>query len=101
MSVWTEAQRGDVWVDAKKNEHLIVGVVDGGFDSVCNGVPENFRARVVVGSDFDAHFAALEVAAKGGSAEAQKDAAKAAAPKWVDLDSATYAAVEGWKRKGA
>ena len=101
MSVWDEAKRGDVWVDAKKREHLIVGVVDGGFDSMCEGQPENFRDSLVVGSERDAEFAAAEVEAKGGNRDAQKEAFKAAFPKWVDLDDASYAAVEGWKRKGA
>lgn len=101
MSVWEEAKRGDVWVDAKKREHVIVGVVQDGFDSMCDGQPENWRRKSVVGSSFDQDEAVAAVIAKGGDGADQDKAWKEAAPKWVDLDATTYAAVEGWKRKGA
>lgn len=101
MSVWNEAKRGDVWVDAKKREHVIVGVVQDGFDSICDGVVENWREQMVVGSDRDAEHAFAAAEAAGKKHDDMVAAAKAAAPKWVDLDDATYAAVEGWKRKGA
>lgn len=40
---WKNAARGEVWVDDKGREHVIVGVVSGGFDSRCAGVDENHR----------------------------------------------------------
>lgn len=77
--VWLNAARGDVYTDAGGSEHVIHGVVTEGFDSVCNGQPENFRlfSHAVTQDDEgkDRHSA-------------------------VPLANATIAAVNAWKKKG-
>lgn len=40
---WLDAKRGETWVDSSGAEHFIIGVTDGGFDSVSKGVVSNFR----------------------------------------------------------
>lgn len=52
---WVDAQRGDVYIDGAGKEHKVVGRVTEGFDSMCDGQPENWRlaldaeGKVVVG----------------------------------------------------
>lgn len=41
---WTDGRVGEVWSDGKK-DHRIVGLVTEGFDSICDGKPENHRLR--------------------------------------------------------
>lgn len=40
---WVEAQRGETWTDDAGNDHVVVGVVQEGFDSTFDGRPENHR----------------------------------------------------------
>lgn len=82
-NVWTDAQRGQVWSDGKK-DHVIVGVVDKGFDATCNGVSESFRTAVVEGT--------------GEAYHAEKNPGGA---RWVNTDKKIIDAVSAWTLKGA
>lgn len=74
MSIWTEVQRGDVWVSPDGKEHNVIGVVLEGFDALCDGVVENVRHGWVV--------------PVGGV-------------RTPDEDDENYKAVAAWTKKGA
>lgn len=82
--VWVDGRPGQVWSDGKK-DHRIVGIVTEGFDSVCDGVPENHRLRW--------HETKTEVKEIGGiEQDVVLDVEMA-------LEDDEIAAVSAWKRK--